>query len=503
MKGEKSNGAVSEIVGTMLLLMIVISVFSLIYYQVLSDEGPENKTIVKISGRIEGTNVVLEHQGGEPLELDTEISITVGGIEYKGPVGNWLDDKNDDGVWNIGERTLFSFEYNLSCLGDFQEVDILAIDTQGNSVIFAGPIDLEPVSDVGIEVWVDNLYPKLGDHINITIIVTCYGGDVDGAGNVEIKYLVPEGFIYFDNNLTQGTYDNETGIWDVENVLVGQPATIRIEVKVVGIEEFDFTQIAMILDGSDSISGTNWNLMKEGLKQAILNESVFPHDGSVELTVVQFGGGSWFSNSYAQVELSPTIITDNASDPGYYIDVSEDIRNINQLRGMTPTGCGIRLGADQLHDNGNFSSDQQQIIVLVTDGEANCEWIPGGYTAQYAGGTSGKISAETAREYLLTTLDMQEDQDEFDSLAVGSGPDIPWLNSSIVWPQPGYIAPPYTSGSGWVNHVTDWQEFAEAITELFNYIFMSRTMSVELAGSTTLDPNIQNDHVIINIIPDM
>ena len=143
------------------------------------------------------------------------------------------------------------------------------------------------------------------------------------------------------------------------------------------------------------------------------------------------------------------------------------------------------------------------IIVLVTDGEANCEWIPGGYTAQYKGETLGKLSAETAREYSLNTLDMQEDQDEFDSLAIGSGPDVPWLNSSIVWPQPGYISPPYTNGSGWVNHVTDWQEFAEAITELFNYIFMSRTMRVEFTGSTTLDPNIQNDHVIINILPEI
>ena len=151
MKIKKSNRAVSEIIGTMLLLLIAISVFSLIYFQVLSDEGPENKTIVKIGGRIEGTNVVLEHQGGEPLELDTEISITIGGIKYEGPVGNWLDDKNEDGVWNMGERMLFSFEYNLSRLGEYQEVDITAIDTQSDSVIFMGPIDLKPVSDIGIE----------------------------------------------------------------------------------------------------------------------------------------------------------------------------------------------------------------------------------------------------------------------------------------------------------------------------------------------------------------
>lgn len=497
MKIEKSNEAVSEIVSAMLLLLIVISVFSLIYFQVLSDEGPENKTIVKIGGRLEGTNIVLEHQGGEPLELDTEISITVGGIKYEGPVGNWLDDKNDDGVWNIGESMLFSFGYNLSRLGEYQEVDIMAIDTWSNSVIFMGPIELKPVSDVGIELTVDTLHPKIGEHINITITATCYGGDVNGAGNVKIKYLVSEGFIYKSSTAGQGTYDNQTGVWNVGNILVGQPASLVIELQIVAIELQKFWQLAMILDGSGSISSSNWNLMKEGLKQAILNESLFPHGGSVELTVIQFGGNA----PHAQVEQSPVIITDNVSDPGYYVDVSADIRNISQLGGYTPTGCGIRLGADQLHDIGNFSLDRIQVIILVTDGKANCEWIPGGYTAQYKDYTIGKTSAEDARDYLLTTLNMREDQDEFDSLAVGSGPDVPWLSSNIVWPQPGYIAPPYTNGSGWVNHVTGWQEFADAISELFEFLFMSTTLKVELADSTTIDPNVKNDVVIISILP--
>ena len=501
MKIKNSNRAVSEIIGAMLLLLIVISVFSLIYFQVLSDEGPENKTIVKIVARIEGKNVILEHQGGEPLELDTEISITIAGVEYRGAIENWLNDKNDDGVWNIGERMLFSFEYNLSRLGEYQEVDITAIDAKSDSVIFMGPIDLNPVSDVGITVWVDNLEPKIGEHINITINVTSFGGDVNGSGNVKIKYQITEGLIYINNTLTHGTYDNETGIWDVGDVLVGQPATIKIEVEVVGIEVRDFTQLAMVLDGSGSISSDNWNLMKEGLKQAIRNDSVFPYDGSVELTVVQFGGGSWFSNPYAKVEISPIIITDNPIDPGYYMDVSTVVRNIHQLRGYTPTGCGIRLGADQLYDFGNFSSNNQQVIILVTDGEANCEWIPGGYTAQYKGATLGKLSAEAARSYALTKLNMQEDQDEFDSLAVGSGPDIPWLNNSIVWPEPGYIAPPYTNGSGWVNHVANWQEFADAINELFKFLFQSISLVIELDGSTTIDPNIENDIVVIIISP--
>ena len=492
MKIEKSNGGVSEIIGSMLLLLIVISVFSLIQFQVFSDEGPENKTIVKIGGRIEGTNVVLEHQGGEPLELDTEISITVGGIKYKGPVGNWLDDKNDDGVWNIGERMLFSFEYNLSRLGDYQEVDITAIDAWSNSVIFMGPIDLKPVSDTGITVWVDNLYPEIGEHINITITVTCYGGDVDGAGNVEIKYLVPDGLIYDSSIAGQGTYDNETGIWNVGNVLVGQPASLRIEVRVVGIVTHEFTQLAMILDGSDSTHPDKWNTMKEGLKKAIKDETAFPHDGSVELTVIEYGGEL---PPRANAELLPTVVTEDN-----YADIAQDLRNTVYPRGYAPMGCGLRLGADLVHDIGNFSSDMRQIIILVTDGTPDCLWIPGAYNATYENYTVGKSSAEDAREYLNTTLNLQEDQDELNVVVVGNDVNIDWLNNSIAWPQPGYEAPPI-NGSGWVNHVTGWQEFEVVINMLLKILLNSIAIRVELADSTTIDPYVENDNVVVLISP--
>jgi len=490
MKNKKSN-AVSEMLGTMLLLLIVISVFSLIYVQVLSDDGPENKTIVKIGGRIEGTNVVLEHQGGEPLELDTEISITVGGVEYLGSVGNWLDDKNDDGMWNVGESMLFSFEYNLSRIGDYQKVDITAIDTWSDSVIFMGPIDLKPMSDIGIELMVDNLYPETGEYINIIITVTCYGGDVDGAGNVKIRYLAPEGLVYYSSIAGQGTYDNETGIWDVGDVLVGEPASLRIEVQVTGIVIHEFTQLVMILDGSDSTNPDKWNTMKEGLKKAIKDETAFPYDGSVELTVIEYGGVPPRANA----ELLPTGITEDN-----YADIAQDLRNMAYPRGHAPMGCGLRLGADLVHDVGDFSSDMRQIIILVTDGKPDCLWIPGTYNATYENYTVGESSAEDAREYLNTTLNLQEDQDELNVIVVGNDVNIDWLNNSIAWPQPGYEAPPI-NGSGWVNHITGWQEFDVTINMVLKILFNSISIRVGLADSTTIDPYVENDNVVVLISP--
>ena len=87
MKHQRYKIAVSEIIGTFILLAMVISAFSIIYFQVLSDKGPEYNTFVRIGGRVESRNVILEHKGGELLDLDTELSIIIAGIEYNGTSG--------------------------------------------------------------------------------------------------------------------------------------------------------------------------------------------------------------------------------------------------------------------------------------------------------------------------------------------------------------------------------------------------------------------------------
>ena len=501
MKYKNSDKAVSEIIGTLMLLLICISVMSIIYFYILSDDGPSPETFVKISGKVVGTNVILEHRGGEPLELDTKFNIIIAGIEYKGTVEDWLNDDNDDGEWNLGERMLFQFEYDLSHLGEYRNADVTAINVDSNSIVLHGPIELNPVSDAGLEITVDNPSPNVGEIVQISITVTSYGGDVEGSGNVSVRLLLPDGLTYVSSysNSGHGSYNNETGLWSLGDVLVGSPATLKINATVVGIEHREFTQLALVLDGSGSIHASDWQVMIVGLDHAIRHSDNFPRDGYVEITIIQFGGGS----PLAQVEIPPTIVTDDPSDPGYYQDIGTDILTLHQIRGWTPMGCGIRLATDQLHDVGNFSIDTKQVILLVTDGEPNCEWIPGGYTASYQGETKGKISAEEARTYLIDTLEMDENNDEFDCIAVleGGNPDVDWMNSSMAWPEPSYFAPPFDSGNGWVTSVDIWQDFSDRINDIFELIFSSIVSSVVLADSTTLDLNDLNDQATIIITP--
>ena len=501
MKIKNSNRAVAEIVGTMLLLTMAILALSVVYFYVLSDDGPNPETYVKITGEVIGSNVIFEHQGGESLDLDTKISITIAGLEYNGMVSNWLNDKNNNDEWNLGERMTFPFEYNLSRLGQYRDVDVTAVDEESNSIVLTGPIELNPVSDAGMTITVDNPNPNVGDMIHILITVTSYGGDVAGSGNVSVKCLLPEELFYINSYSSSGhgPYNNVTGVWSTGDVLVGNPARLYINATVLEAVVKDIIQLGVILDGSTSINSANWDLMKDGLSEAIINEDIFPYeDGRAELTLIQFGG--WFP--YSQVEISPVIITDDEEDPdGYYLDIANYIQGINQLGGYTPIGCGIRLVADQLHDIGNYSIDKRQIILLVTDGVPNCVWIPGTYSATTASESEGKTSAEEARTYLIDTLEMNNENDEFDSLAVGSGPDITWLNNSIVWPEPGYIAPPYDSGTGWVSQVETWDEFADSIEIILDIIFSGFSNTVELISSTTLDPNDNNNYAAVLIVP--
>ena len=216
-------------------------------------------------------------------------------------------------------------------------------------------------------------------------------------------------------------------------------------------------QLAMVLDGSGSINSSEWSIMVNGLAAAVESSVCVPRDCSVELTVVQFGG------TQARVEVGPVVIT-----PLNAATVANQIRLISKIGSSTPLACGIYRAADTLKNSPNFDPDIKQAINIVTDGVANVCCV--GYTGSSCSEGNAKTSAVVARNYLITTLQMTESQDEIDAEGVGiTNVNRDWLKDNIVWPQPGYIAPPFM-GPGWVRVVADFQVFADTICEKFALI---------------------------------
>jgi uncharacterized repeat protein (TIGR01451 family) len=369
----KQNTAVSEIVGEILMLLIVISTFGVIFYNVSSFiPSPNDLPNVTIVSRIEGNDLVLEHQRGDPLSLDTKITVHMGNDMNKTfLVKDYLDNSSkEDGVWNIGENVLYPFPYNLSNIRSYFATYINTADIESNSLVFYATLDVYPEADLGITITADNLSPAIGSMVNFTICVTNPKGGAP-AKNIEVLNILSKNFSYFSNITSSGFYNSNTGIWSIPSLQNGESTCLII--TAIAVLSSVPTQMVMILDGSGSISSGDWSIMKEGLASSIENSSVFPHDGNVELTVIQFGG------TKAQVELAPTTVTKSN-----YATIGTKIRGIHQLGGTTPMSCGIRLAADQLRNIGMFDASKRQIINLVTDGVANCYWTSG-YTGVYQG----------------------------------------------------------------------------------------------------------------------
>ena len=175
---KESNDMVSEIVGTVVLLAVVVICSSTMYAIVLSNPSPQDPNCVNLVGTVEGNNIVIEHRGGDPLGLDTNVFITIGNETKKITIGdeNYLDEAAKlDKQWNVGERVVFPFDYDIN----ISEADVSVSDKESSSLVLLGTIDITPECDIGLIQTVDDQTPYVGDTVNLTIKATHYRGDMD------------------------------------------------------------------------------------------------------------------------------------------------------------------------------------------------------------------------------------------------------------------------------------------------------------------------------------
>lgn len=144
MRQKATDSAVSEIVGSILMLAIVVGVFTLLYIGVISYDFEEVVVPSKIVGSVEGTNIVLEHKGGKEIGLNSTLVVTVGSTENIVEIGNYLDSSAvSDGKWTIGERVVYP-------VGDvtFMQVKVTVTEEYDNFIIMTGVLQEGEVNDM-------------------------------------------------------------------------------------------------------------------------------------------------------------------------------------------------------------------------------------------------------------------------------------------------------------------------------------------------------------------
>lgn len=151
-KNPRRHIAVSEVVGTILLIGIGVSIFALLSIATFTMPDiffSEPTPAVSIIGRVEGNAVVFEHQGGQGLSLDTEITVWFAETSMVTTVGDLLSagDKAD-GEWNIGEKIIITNnDPNLPIM----QISAIITDKKSNSAVMRGIIQegsqaVEPVA---------------------------------------------------------------------------------------------------------------------------------------------------------------------------------------------------------------------------------------------------------------------------------------------------------------------------------------------------------------------
>jgi hypothetical protein len=138
MKNKRANKAVSEIVGTALLLGISIALFSIVQVIALNLPYNINPPSVRLVGNIEGETIYIVHHGGESLSLDTEIIFRINDNTYSWTANEILNQSssNGDNFWNIGEKV---DSPNYGDLKD-KQVMITVVDVESSSVIMQSTI---------------------------------------------------------------------------------------------------------------------------------------------------------------------------------------------------------------------------------------------------------------------------------------------------------------------------------------------------------------------------
>ncbi|MEF8878833.1 MAG: type IV pilin N-terminal domain-containing protein [Candidatus Thermoplasmatota archaeon] len=131
-----NNIAVSEVLGTVLLLGISTIVVSGVYIAILSAEPQiDDAKHVDIRGKIEKNNLILEHAGGESLPVESKIVLTnESGSTKQIVVDDYIDDKGPkDSEWEIDEKV--NYELSDDYFNRYENLSVSIIDPNSNSVI--------------------------------------------------------------------------------------------------------------------------------------------------------------------------------------------------------------------------------------------------------------------------------------------------------------------------------------------------------------------------------
>ena len=130
-----SHKAVSEVIGVVLLLAITVSLFAILNFYVFHFSFGTSVPSVDLIGTIDKANktIYIEHNGGESLEGNMNIIITIGSTVYQNTSNELLLDVNADNKWNFCEVVRFDSPESLTD----KYIRVMVVDPTANAILLS------------------------------------------------------------------------------------------------------------------------------------------------------------------------------------------------------------------------------------------------------------------------------------------------------------------------------------------------------------------------------
>ena len=249
----------------------------------VQNNGPDDATNVQ-------TQYILDN-GMKFISLDTRGN----GIATYDPDTNTI-------TWDIGYmpnqgRVYMDIFFKIIKTGTLTSNHILTnvdqenTDTTHNSKARSFNVDITPKSaDIQVTQDISNYTPRTGDIITITINTKNNGPD-DTTG-VTIQDILPAGLKFLTKNTNgKGTYDENTGTWDVGTLNNGESATLTITalVETTGTIKNTATKITPTQD-----TILDWNINNNS-QQALINVGTSTYTPKVSVYIRNYLSNGLYS----------------------------------------------------------------------------------------------------------------------------------------------------------------------------------------------------------------
>lgn len=192
----------------------------LTYNLTITNNGP-NKT----------TGVTLTDYLSSGMNFVSATSSRGSAVEKNGVVNANLGDFNsgETATVTIIGKAIATGERSATANVSSKEIDPNLSNNSTTLTTSVNPGEIENV-DLELSNTVSNPSPNVGEQITFRIALTNKGPGI--ASGIKVADILPSGLSFISANSIQGTYDSNTGIWDVGNMRDNLTRTLNISAQV-------------------------------------------------------------------------------------------------------------------------------------------------------------------------------------------------------------------------------------------------------------------------------